>query len=70
MTEETTTQRKGPKPNPFARLERARVKAEKARTAYRKVQAVADALAVAEAEEQEALAALQDALAAVGVNSD
>lgn len=68
MTEEiATAPRRGPKPNPFTRLEKARAKAEKARLAYAKVQNIADALAEAEAEEQAALQELAEATAAAGI---
>lgn len=76
--------RKGPKPNPFTRLKKAQVAAEKARRkAARATNARAEleallaaeeealaAVANAEAEEQAALAALQEAVAAVGVDTD
>ncbi|MFD4474604.1 hypothetical protein ACFWPU_00605 [Streptomyces sp. NPDC058471] len=68
MTEETT-KRRGPKPNPFARLERARAKADRARAAYAKVTHLAAALDDAEREEQDALDALQDAVNAANVNA-
>lgn len=81
---ETETRRKGPKPNPFTRLEKAKAAAERARRkASRAIAAreAADALAAAEAEaltaaeaaeeeEQEALAALQEAVAAAAVSSE
>jgi multidrug resistance efflux pump len=64
-----TGKKKGPKPNPFTRVERAKAKVEKARAAYDKVQHLASALEEAEAEEQAALAALQEAVAAAGVST-
>lgn len=66
----TETTRRGPKPNPFVRLAKARARAEKAREAYAKVSRLADAKEAAEAEERAALEALQAELEAVGVNSD
>lgn len=65
-----TTKKKGPKPNPFTRVERARLRADKARAAHAKVQSVTDALADAEREEQEALAALKEAVESVSVSSE
>jgi hypothetical protein len=65
-----TGKKKGPKPNPFTRVERARAKVEKARAAYEKVQHLANALEEAEAEEQAALSALQEAVAAAGVSTE
>jgi multidrug resistance efflux pump len=72
VTEETqpTGKKKGPKPNPFTRVERAKAKVEKARAAYEKVQHLANALEEAEAEEQAALQALQEAVAAAGVSTE
>lgn len=66
---ETTGARKGPKPNPFVRLAKARARAEKAREAYAKVERLAQAKDAAEAEEKAALEALQAELESVGVNS-
>jgi hypothetical protein len=75
-TEETGTvateerQKPGRKPNPFIRLEKARARAEKARAAVEKVQKLVEAKEEAEAEEQAALQALQEAVAASGAVSE
>jgi hypothetical protein len=77
MTDDQTTpetaepKKRGRKPSPLSPLlrewERATAAADKARTAYDKVSAIAQRVEEAEAEEDAAYQALQDALKQAGV---
>ncbi|MGW0682932.1 hypothetical protein ACWD2L_06160 [Streptomyces sp. NPDC002754] len=69
MTETTTegTPKRGRKPDPLVAYRKAHDKAERARKAYEKVQALATAKAEAEEAEQAAYLSLQKALGDIPV---
>lgn len=66
-TTETTTPKRGRKPNPLTEYyrswDKAKLKADKARAAHERVAHIAETKREAEAAEQEAYTALQEALA-------
>lgn len=67
VADDDAPKRRGRKPDPLVAYRKAHEKAERARKAYEKVQALATAKEEAEAVEQEAYAALQDALGDIPV---
>ncbi|WP_432112761.1 hypothetical protein [Streptomyces sp. S1] len=69
-TAEAAPKRKGPKPNPVSRVRRAKAALVKARSNAAKVEKYSEALAVAEAEFKEAVAALQASLDDLDIDTD